>query len=124
ITVHGCANGAVRGVAAQADVVEVPPPQAGADLGHLPGPSLPVDPDLRTPGALQSGGQASAPHLFAAAVHQPVSQWRVHRTLCLRPRLQAQHGEPEARIYRSEEHTSELQSREISYAVFCLKKQK
>src|SRR5436309_11648750 len=26
--------------------------------------------------------------------------------------------------YRSEEHTSELQSREISYAVFCLKKKK
>src|SRR5690606_41841292 len=29
------------------------------------------------------------------------------------------HGTP-----RSEEHTSELQSREISYAVFCLKKKK
>src|SRR5690606_41424877 len=27
-------------------------------------------------------------------------------------------------ILRSEEHTSELQSREISYAVFCLKKKK
>src|SRR3712207_7545752 len=26
--------------------------------------------------------------------------------------------------YRSEEHTSELQSRHISYAVFCLKKKK
>src|SRR5690606_1534801 len=28
------------------------------------------------------------------------------------------------RMIRSEEHTSELQSREISYAVFCLKKKK
>src|SRR5436309_7524465 len=27
-------------------------------------------------------------------------------------------------MVRSEEHTSELQSREISYAVFCLKKKK
>src|SRR5690606_40370067 len=27
-------------------------------------------------------------------------------------------------LQRSEEHTSELQSREISYAVFCLKKKK
>src|SRR3712207_8796655 len=27
-------------------------------------------------------------------------------------------------IFRSEEHTSELQSRHISYAVFCLKKKK
>src|SRR3712207_9000970 len=28
------------------------------------------------------------------------------------------------RLIRSEEHTSELQSRHISYAVFCLKKKK
>src|SRR5436309_10824451 len=39
-------------------------------------------------------------------------------------------GEPHSKrfiqidIERSEEHTSELQSREISYAVFCLKKKK
>src|SRR3546814_7973678 len=32
---------------------------------------------------------------------------------------------PKARVYRSEEHTSELQSlMRISYAVFCLKKKK
>src|SRR5690606_40213809 len=31
-------------------------------------------------------------------------------------------GPPRPRRARSEEHTSELQSREISYAVFCLKK--
>src|SRR3712207_9465591 len=31
---------------------------------------------------------------------------------------------PSMRCYRSEEHTSELQSRQISYAVFCLKKKK
>src|SRR3546814_9240873 len=32
---------------------------------------------------------------------------------------------PERRLYRSEEHTSELQSlMRISYAVFCLKKKK
>src|SRR5688572_31356123 len=29
-----------------------------------------------------------------------------------------------ARVVRSEEHTSELQSQSISYAVFCLKKKK
>src|SRR5690606_41608975 len=31
-------------------------------------------------------------------------------------------GWPRPSTFRSEEHTSELQSREISYAVFCLKK--
>src|SRR5438270_4027569 len=31
---------------------------------------------------------------------------------------------PPARLHRSEEHTSELQSQSISYAVFCLKKKK
>src|SRR3712207_7667012 len=35
-----------------------------------------------------------------------------------RSRAHGDHGE------RSEEHTSELQSRHISYAVFCLKKKK
>src|SRR3546814_3923115 len=34
-------------------------------------------------------------------------------------------GEPDSRVVRSEEHTSELQSlMRISYAVFCLKKKK
>src|SRR5210317_2547290 len=34
-------------------------------------------------------------------------------------------GRPSAQAWRSEEHTSELQSHsEISYAVFCLKKKK
>src|SRR3546814_7259032 len=37
----------------------------------------------------------------------------------------AEHAPPEKRGYRSEEHTSELQSlMRISYAVFCLKKKK
>src|SRR3712207_8851124 len=33
-------------------------------------------------------------------------------------------GADRAAAVRSEEHTSELQSRQISYAVFCLKKKK
>src|SRR3712207_7273723 len=33
-------------------------------------------------------------------------------------------GEVDAYFQRSEEHTSELQSRNISYAVFCLKQKK
>src|SRR3546814_5010050 len=39
--------------------------------------------------------------------------------------LEPSSGEPPLRVYRSEEHTSELQSlMRISYAVFCLKKKK
>src|SRR3712207_8513103 len=41
---------------------------------------------------------------------------RTHR--CLRTRADVR------AVDRSEEHTSELQSRQISYAVFCLKKKK
>src|SRR3712207_6935673 len=36
---------------------------------------------------------------------------------------QERYGQGEGLDPRSEEHTSELQSRHISYAVFCLKKQ-
>src|SRR3546814_9178364 len=43
----------------------------------------------------------------------------------LRAAIGALHGIDPARIVRSEEHTSELQSlMRISYAVFCLKKKK
>src|SRR2546430_10622381 len=45
------------------------------------------------------------------------------RTITL-PSDRAAPGGPVAAADRSEEHTSELQSQSISYAVFCLKKKK
>src|SRR5436309_10852790 len=46
----------------------------------------------------------------------------VRRDLHLETMLEG--GRQDGEALRSEEHTSELQSREISYAVFCLKKKK
>src|SRR3712207_6854676 len=62
--------------------------------------------------------------------------WSEHGPDCLPPTFfladtaPAGLDQPQGRVssvrcrYRSEEHTSELQSRHISYAVFCLKKKK
>src|SRR3546814_3055864 len=51
---------------------------------------------------------------------------RLHNRSCAsQARSMISLGRPSCRIWRSEEHTSELQSlMRISYAVFCLKKKK
>src|SRR3712207_7063973 len=69
---------------------------------------------FRSRGALQVPGE---PLAVAGVAQQGQAlaqqQGRARRVALL-------HGDPA----RSEEHTSELQSRQISYAVFCLKKKK
>src|SRR3546814_6347665 len=71
----------------------------------------------------ESSSQPAEGRSVQARIYEAQSQWRGSDSRPRRPgcdRIQCH-----SRIYRSEEHTSELQSlMRISYAVFCLKKKK
>src|SRR3712207_7671979 len=72
----------------------------------------------------RSGGDLPANTPFASVVRTVADPLRAVRAIAGRPLLMV-HGRSDRTVTpRSEEHTSELQSRNISYAVFCLKKKK
>src|SRR2546430_12383929 len=56
----------------------------------------------------------------ACVVGNPQADWQAHHATHRRHRT----ARSRCVAWRSEEHTSELQSQSISYAVFCLKKKK
>src|SRR3546814_1558689 len=68
---------------------------------------------------------AVPPNLALASVEAPVFVAPVADVVSHASPAPTVHPTPSARVGRSEEHTSELQSlMRISYAVFCLKKKK
>src|SRR3546814_8462762 len=86
---------------------------------HVAGSERPALHGLATAGA--AGAAVSNPPV-TAALHRPSAQL-AGRSRPARARLRRPEWYKAAIIYRSEEHTSELQSlMRSSYAVFCLKK--
>src|SRR3712207_6955982 len=62
--------------------------------------------------------------LFRSMYSEYAKDSMMRRNVGIRRRLAPLLENSRRKIERSEEHTSELQSRNISYAVFCLKKKK